>query len=118
MRLELTDSVKQLFLLGAIEQRFAQDLSGKNAALPALAGNAKSIANLFKRVRAVGYCRANLGVGYSFAETNVHGPNGSQSSVGIIVIIMRMIVNKVYGNFRPATVDRVGGSPYNAQPRN
>jgi hypothetical protein len=80
-------------LLGVVKLRFPQDFPSQNTALSALACNSKRIANVFKRICTVGDGGANLGVGYAFAETDVHASNQPRLADRERLILMRMIVN-------------------------
>jgi len=122
-KLVLTESVEQFLFLTTLKQGFTQDFTGEYAALSALAAYTKRVAYFFERARSIFDGSPDLTIGYPFTEADVHIANRVSSSNVCIVILMRTIGNNITYLFntlifRLSTVDRCGGAPYNAQPRN
>ena len=71
----LAECVAQLLLLEVVHQCLAQDFPCLDATFAALAGHAERVAHFPERACAVCDCRANLGIGYSLTEADVHDAN-------------------------------------------
>ena len=68
----LGEGVEQLLLVAVIQRGFAQYLPCEHATFAALAGHPQCVSHILERVGTLLDRLANLGVGDTFAETNVH----------------------------------------------
>jgi len=66
------DCVGQLLASGVVQQGLANDFPGQRAAFAALAGDPQRTADIAKGAGATFDSRANLCIGNTLAETNVH----------------------------------------------
>ena len=72
LRDDLAQGVEEFLFSAAVVQRLTQDFPRQDTAFATLARNPKGVADIFERVCPVLDSGADLTVGDSFAETNVH----------------------------------------------
>lgn len=88
------DGVEELLAVALVDEGFADDFTGEDATFPTLAGHSQGIAHVADRTRPVFHRGADLRVGDTLAETNVHGVPRTSFLMQLNLIGMRMIVNK------------------------
>jgi hypothetical protein len=91
----LADSVKKLLTIEVVIEGFFDNFSSKDAAFSALRSYSEGVSYITQRASAVFYCGANLTIGNSFANTDVHNLIKPICVVEKRLIGMRIIVNKI-----------------------